>query len=157
MRNIGVICVVAFALAVALPVAGGEKHTCKASTDECLKKLQAKIQHSGWLGIEYQDDGDGRWQVKFVYQDSPAEKAGFTKGDILLAVNGVEMSKENKDAYKKAVHELGPGSKATYVVKRGGSKLKLSATLGTVPREVMAQWIGEHMLDDHLDVKMASK
>ena len=157
MRNVVLVVVVALSLAVALPVSAGEKHACKASTDECMKKLQAKIASKGWLGIEYKDAGDGHWKIKHVVPGSPAEKAGFQKGDILLAVNGVEMSKENKEAYKKAVHSLGPGSKATYAVKRGGSKMKLTATLDTVPREVMAQWMGEHVLDSHLEVKMAAK
>jgi C-terminal processing protease CtpA/Prc len=153
-----VICVVVLALAVAMPATAGDKHhNCTASTDECLKKIQAKIQAKGWLGIEYKDAGDGHWKVKYVYPDSPAEQAGFQKGDILLALNGVEMSKKNKEAYKKAAHELGPGSKATYAVKRGGAKVKLTAKLGSVPREVMAQWMGEHVLDSHSEFKMAAK
>jgi predicted metalloprotease with PDZ domain len=157
MRNVVVICVVALALAVSMPASAGEKHACKASTEDCMKKLQAKIQTKGWLGIEYKDTGDGHWAVKYVYPGSPAEQAGFEKGDILLAVNGVEMSEKNKEAYKKAVHTLGPGSKATYAVKRDGSKVKLAAKLDSVPRDVMAQWMGEHVLDSHLEVQMASK
>jgi C-terminal processing protease CtpA/Prc len=157
MRNFVVIVVVAVALAVALPVSAGEKHACKASTDECLKKLHAKIQAKGWLGIEYKEVDAGRWAVKYVYPDSPAEQAGFQKGDVLLAVNGVEMSKKNKAAYKKAAHKMGPGSPATYTIKRGDRKLSLSTTLDSVPREVMARWMGEHVLDSHLEVQMAAK
>jgi S1-C subfamily serine protease len=76
---------------------------------------------------------------------------------VLLAINGVEMTDDNKEALKKAKHAMAPGSTATYVVKRQGGKVKLKAELGKVPAEMRAQWIGEHLVDQHSQVKMASK
>lgn len=150
-------CVMVLVVAVAMPVVAGDKHACTASTDDCLKEMQAKIQAKGWLGIETEESDSGHWAVAKVYLDSPAEKAGFKAGDVLIALNGVEISKANKEAYKKEAHQLAPGSKATYTVKRNGEKKQLVAQLGSVPREVMARWIGEHMLDHHAEVRVASK
>jgi C-terminal processing protease CtpA/Prc len=157
MRWWATVRVVARLAAVAIPAAAGDTHKCSASTDDCLRAMKAKMQTKAWLGIETTEAGSGRWAVAKVYPDSPAEKAGFKEGDVLIELNGVEMSKQNKEAYKKAAHELTPGSTATYTFKRDGGKKELVAQLGTVPREVMAQWIGEHMLDQHADVRVASK
>ena len=157
MRFWATVCVVVLMCAVAVPTGAGDKHKCTASTDDCLRKMQDKMETKAWLGIETKETDAGHWAVAKVYSNSPAEKAGFENGDILLALNGVEMSKANKEAYKKAAHQLAPGSKATYTVKRDGAKKQLEAQLGTVPREVMALWIGEHMLDQHTEIRVASK
>ena len=128
MRRIGFACVVVLILAVAVPAAAGDKHKCTASTQDCLDKMNAKLQHKAWLGIETEESGGGQWAVAKIFKGSPAEKAGFKKGDVLLAINGVEMTADNKEAHKKAKHDLAPGSKATYVVKRQGGKVKLKAS-----------------------------
>jgi predicted metalloprotease with PDZ domain len=138
-------------------MAAGDKHKCTASTQDCLDKMNAKLAKKAWLGIETEEVGGGHWAVTRVFAGSPAEKAGFKKGDVLLAINGVEMSADNKEALKKAKHDLVAGSKASYVVKRQGGKVKLHAMLGQVPPEMRAQWIGEHLVDQHSQIKMASK
>jgi C-terminal processing protease CtpA/Prc len=158
MRFWATVCVVVLMVVVAVPTVAGDKHKCTASTDDCLRKMQDKMETKAWLGIEKLRETDsGHWAVVKVHPNSPAEKAGFKTGDILLALNGTEMSESNKEAYKKAAHQLAPGSKATYTVKRDGAKKELVAQLGTVPREVMAQWVGEHMLDQHAQIRVASK
>jgi C-terminal processing protease CtpA/Prc len=157
MKQWATIFVVVLMVAVAVPTVAGDKHKCTASTDDCLRKMQDKMETKAWLGIETGETDSGFWAVKKVYLDSPADRAGFEAGDVLIALNGVEMSQKNKEAYKKAAHQLVPGSKATYTVKRDGAKKQLEAQLGTVPREVMAQWVGEHMLDQHAQVRVASK
>jgi C-terminal processing protease CtpA/Prc len=157
MKKLTMIGVVALLLAVALPAMAGEKHKCTASAQDCLNKMNSKMQAKGWLGIETATTDSGHWEVAEVFPGSPAEKAGFKKGDVLLAVNGVEMSKENKEAYKKAAHKLSPGSEAHYVVKRQGGKVKLTAELESVPREVQAKWVGDHMIESHVEVQVASK
>lgn len=157
MRRFSILALVTVvALALASPVVAGEGH-CKASADECLKKMAAKMQNKAWLGVELEANDDGHYTVTRVVSGSPAEQAGFAEGDVLLALNGVKWSKDNKEAVKKASYELRPGATATYVVKRSGEKVTLEATLDRVPREVMARWVGEHMLSDHADMKMAAK
>lgn len=156
MKRWALVLVVLMVVAVSVPVMAGEGH-CKGTADECCKKMANKLENKAWLGVELDHNEAGRYVVTRVVPDSPAEAAGFKAGDVLLALNGVEWSKKNHDAVKKASYELKPGSSATYVVKRGGSKVELSATLAHVPREVMAQWVGEHMLSEHSGVKMASK
>jgi S1-C subfamily serine protease len=125
--------------------AGGEKcatqHT-QASYDEMAKKLAAH----GYLGIETEKNAAGQYAVSKVAAGSPAEKAGFQKGDVLVALNGARFGEDNKEAVKKAKSALGPGKAATYTVTRGGGEKQLTATLSEVPPQVLAQWVGEHVV-----------
>lgn len=146
--------VVALAPLVAL---AGSPGGCDGTPEECVKKLYAKISAKPWLGIEMDADASGAFVVTKVVEGSPAEQAGFQAGDVLLAMNGVKYSKDNKPALKEVYADLTPGSSADYVVKRGDGKVKLTATFAHVPETLMAQWIGEHMLSEHLHVKLASK
>jgi C-terminal processing protease CtpA/Prc len=128
-----------------LALAGGaecaEKHT-QASYDEMAKKY---AKH-GYLGIETEKNAAGVYAISKIAPGSPAEKAGFQKGDVLVALNGARFGDANKEAVKKAKSALGPGKVATYTVSRGGSEKQVTATLSEVPREVLAQWVGEHVV-----------
>lgn len=150
MRRTWWIIPVVLLVSVSLSMLAGETQKCPASADDCLKKMHQKYQQTGWLGIEKEKGAGGLAVVKAVVPGSPAETAGFRVGDVLVAVNGVEISDASKDALKKATAGTGPGSEMTYTVKRQGAKLTLKARLAKVPESVMAQWIGEHMLKAHL-------
>ena len=149
--------ILAVVLIVAMPAMAGEKGKCAGSGEDCMKKMKAKYGEKAWLGIEYDTDDHGRWVVAEVYKGSPAEKAGFEAGDVLLAVNGAEYSKENKEELKAVFAKIEPGTHVQYVVKRQGGKVKLDATLGNVPKEVQAKWIQKHMESNHPEYQMASK
>ena len=127
-------------------LAGGEKcaeqHT-QASYEEMARKYAKK----GYLGIETEKVGEGKYAVSKVASGSPAEKAGFQKGDVLVALNGARFGDANKEAVMKAKSALGPGKAATYTVSRAGSEKQITATLSEVPREVLAQWVGEHVIE----------
>jgi hypothetical protein len=49
-----------------------------------------------------------------------------------------------------------PGADFVYTVSRKGSKVDLEVELGQIPKNVMAQWIGAHMME-HAEIQMASK
>jgi hypothetical protein len=42
-----------------------------------------------------------------------------------------------------------PGAKATYTVQREGKDREVEVTLGKLPPEVLARWVGAHMLEGH--------
>jgi len=138
-----------------IALAGGahcaEQHT-QASYEEMAKSYAKK----GYLGIETEKVGEGRYAVSSIAAGSPAEKAGFRKGDVLVALNGARFGEENKEAVMKAKAALGPGKAATYTVSRSGAEKQLTATLSEVPREVLAQWVGEHVID-HTGDQVATK
>lgn len=155
LRNV----LAAAAVACALTTAGfaGDKQACTAAPGDCVQKLSAKYRAHGWLGIETDKGAHDLYTVKAVTAGSPAAAAGFQAGDVLLALNGVELSEANKEAIKTMKKSLAPGSQVTYSVRRQGAKKSLNATLGEVPHAVLAQWIGEHMLDQHATTRVAAK
>lgn len=132
-------------------LAGGGHHTnCEKSAQECLNAKAAAYAQHGWLGVETEGREAGGYTVAAVTADSPAAEAGLQPGDVLLAMNGVALKKENKAELKKIKRGFAVGTQVTYVVLRGDSKKKVTATLGEVPRPVLARWVGQHMLEHHV-------
>lgn len=148
--------VLAVFFGVSLFAVAGDHAQCTSPTAECAKAMYQKMASSGWLGIETDKSDKGVVTIKAVLADSPAQAAGFQAGDVLVAIGGVEISEANKEALKAAKKALKAGSEASYTVLRHGAKKTLTAKLVAPPRTQLAQWIGEHMLADHVDAKVAS-
>ncbi|MGH9361443.1 MAG: PDZ domain-containing protein [Thermoanaerobaculia bacterium] len=143
--------------AVGAEAGGGAHGKCTEGTSEAA--LQARVEKMkayGWLGIEKEKNAAGGYTVTAVTPDGPAAKAGFRVGDVLVALNGVALNDANYEALKKAKASLGPGKQVSYTVRRDGAERQLTATLAPVPREVLAQWLGEHLMDEHLGTAVAS-
>ncbi len=133
-------------------IAGEGKYACSADAQECLNKMVQNYQNHGWLGIEMErlDKEKGYFsRITKVISHSPAYAAGFQQGDILVAVNGVKLSSENEAAIKKVKKSMAVGSEVEYTVKRDGSKKQLTATLASPPEEILAQWVGNHLVKSH--------
>jgi S1-C subfamily serine protease len=147
----------ALALAfVAAPVLAGEGG-CQGSAQDCLNQMAANLAARGWVGLELGNNEKEQMVVERVVPDSPAQQAGFKTGDVLLALNGIEFGEENYAAMKKIKHEMTPGREVTYTVARSGKKKDLDVTLAEMPDEILAQWIGGHMLEGHVTVASADE
>ncbi|HEX4824577.1 MAG TPA: PDZ domain-containing protein [Candidatus Polarisedimenticolaceae bacterium] len=134
----------------AAQTAGMDHKHCTASKEECMKYMQDARNH-GWLGIEYDQTENGNMVIGKVVSGSPAEKAGFAKGDVLTALNGIALTDANKDKLAAARKDLWPGSNVTYSIKRNGYSKDVSATLGKMPDDVYQAMVTEHM-KEHVDV-----
>ncbi len=66
-------------------------------------------------------------EVTRVEEDSPADKAGLKKGDVVLQYNGERV--EGTRQFERLVRETPPGRQVTLVVSRNGSTQTLAATL----------------------------
>ena len=155
-RVIGVLTVVMM-MVMATPAMAGDTSKCPASTQDCLNHMVKSLNNRGWVGIEMDDRGGAdKMVVTKVIEGSPAEKAGFRAGDTLAAVNGVAFSEENHKQLKDIQYSMKPGADFVYTVSRKGSKVDLEVELGQIPKSVMAQWIGSHMLE-HAEIQLASK
>jgi C-terminal processing protease CtpA/Prc len=120
------------------------KGGCTASKEDCAKYM-SEAKNNGWLGIQYDKTEDGTNVVKSVVKGSPAEKAGFRSGDVLYALNGIEMNEANASRVKSTWKSLKPGSTVNYTVKREGATKDLTATLSTMPDDVYQAMVNEHM------------
>ena len=154
MKKTGTVIAVVMLMVMSAPAMAGEK--CTSSTQDCLDHMAKNLKNRGWVGIEMDDEGGmDKMVVTKVVEDSPAQRAGFKKGDVLVAVNGVTFAEENQKQLKDVQYAMKPGSDFTYTVARSGKKVKLEVELGNIPENVMAQWIGGHMMD-HAELQMAS-
>jgi C-terminal processing protease CtpA/Prc len=157
MRITGKILVASLIILIAIPLMAGGKHKCEATTQECLDKMAQKLKNHGWVGVEFDKSDKGHLIIKKVIDDSPAEAAGLKPGDIVFAMNGIKLGDdEAKKKLKQVKSKMGPGDTLTYSVKRNGKHKDVAIKLGVVPDTVLAQWVGEHMLQ-HASVKVASK
>ncbi len=74
-----------------------------------------------------------------VVEDSPAEKAGLKEDDIIVSLNGEEVS--DYDAFRTKVASLKPEEKVDIEVIRDGKEMEISVTLGTRPSDEIASSI----------------
>jgi len=150
--------VLALFILAALPaLAGGDHKKCPYPTQDCLDKMATKMKDSGWVGIEMDVD-ETTWvmTIKRVVPGSPAEAAGLQVGDVLYALNGVKFGKENEEALAKVKKGWKPGQTVTYTLKRNGLDKQVDVTLAPMPADVLAAWVGNHMLE-HVSMDLAKK
>ena len=84
---------------------------------------------SAWLGVYMVEDEEQEGaQVSHVYPTSPAARAGFREGDVILSVNGEQV--QSAPDVIALVEEAEPGSQAEFVVRRNDQEIELTAKLG---------------------------
>ena len=97
------------------------------------------IDGGGFLGVYAENinrENMGRYNVNQVrgvgitevVKDSPAEKAGLRKGDVILRLDGENVSSVRK--LNRLVSELAPDQSVRIGVSRGGAEQEVTATIG---------------------------
>ena len=148
--------VLAAVAALAAPLAAGEgHHKCTADTQDCLDQMVAHLQKSGYGGLEIQPSEAGEFVVSEVHPGSPAAKIGVKVGDVLTSVNGEAVAEMTPEDHQEMEALLTPGSTHDFTVLRKGKKKSFSITLVKMPPEVIAKYVGKHMIE-HTDVEIAS-
>ena len=152
MKRVVSLLVLLALVVVAVPAfAGGEK--CTADAQSCLNMMASKMKDYGWAGLTYDKNAEGQKVIKSIAAGSPAETAGFKAGDVLVALNDVELVEKNNAALMKIDRKA--GSSVTYTVLRGGESKKIAVTLIKTPEEVIASNVGHHMLESHATLATA--
>jgi len=85
----------------------------------------------GYLGIRLGRRGPGGALVDWVEPDSGADRAGFREGDRVVGVNGREV--QDGDELISTLHLHAPGQSVEVELVRDGSRMQLTATLGSRP------------------------
>ena len=96
------------------------------------------------LGGDYRGIGvtvanaNGRILIKNVQKNSPAQKGGIQKGDILAKVNGKDYSGNELSAAVMAIKAIPLGSSVVITVERGGKTLDLTVVIEEIKRELVS-------------------
>ena len=131
-----------------------EKKRCTAEAQACIHAMVEQFKGRGWIGIEM-DKEAGRQVITKVVHDSPAERAGLEAGDAIVAFNGIALAEGEKVVYAEMKKSLVPGREVTLSIDRDSAMLDVQVTLSEVPKELLAQWVGKHVLDQHADAPEA--
>ena len=103
----------------------------------------------GWLGVQIQDldadladalglpDKKGAL-ISDVQKNSPAEKGGLKRGDVILQVVGKQISDANDLMYQVAL--LKPGKQSSFTIWRDGKEFSLKIKLGKREESKVAQF-----------------
>ncbi|MEA3361681.1 MAG: DegQ family serine endoprotease [Thermodesulfobacteriota bacterium] len=81
-----------------------------------------------------------------VMEDSPAEKAGLTQGDVVLQLDGEKVDKVSK--FRNKIAMIRPGTTVELLVLRDGKKKKIKATIGTLDADKDGHPISSDELSD---------
>jgi C-terminal processing protease CtpA/Prc len=142
-----VIVTLSLALWMPLSVLAGGHHKgekCDKPIQECLNSMIAELKSTGFIGVEIDTDKEtGTFKVTKIIEGTPAEKAGIQVGDVLFAIDGIKFTKKNHEAIRKVKK---PGKQVTCTIKRDGANRELKMTLVPMPADLMAKYIGEHMM-----------
>lgn len=93
----------------------------------------------GYLGVQAEDitrENMGEYKInnargvgiEKVIEDSPAAKAGLQNGDVILSVNGEEVTSVRK--FTRLIGEIAPDHQVKLRISRNGSEKDITATLG---------------------------
>ena len=106
------------------------------------------IDGNGFLGVYAENinrENMGRYQmgqvrgvgVTQVVKDSPAEKAGLRKDDVILRIDGENVNSVRK--LNRLVSEMAPDHSVRITVSRGGAEQEVTATIGKRNNSSFAQ------------------
>ncbi len=138
--------------ALTVPVLAGEGK-CSADAQKCITSIAEHAKNKGWLGVELDESKyEHALVITKVVPESPAAKANLKVGETLASLNGVSCTDQEamKTVYAEAVK---PGKTVTYgVTGKNGYERQVKVTLGHMPEEIVAKWLGRHMLKQHSEV-----
>ncbi len=85
-------------------------------------------------GLNVLNTADNELEVEYISENSPAEKAGFMAGDIIISVNGINAEFLGGIRAVNKMLEAEPDTKYTIVVDRDGKEEKLKIKLADLFR-----------------------
>ncbi|NIW35147.1 MAG: PDZ domain-containing protein [Gemmatimonadetes bacterium] len=83
----------------------------------------------GWLGIELADTGS--FEITSVREGSPADRADLRVGDVILAVNGVELDREMGKEALNPFSQLRVGVEGELSIRRDSRRMVVTVVPGS--------------------------
>ena len=104
-----------------------------------------------WLGVRSGSDSAGAKLVN-VFEGSPAQAAGLSSGDVLIAVNGIKTGKDNLE---KLISQYAPGEHITVHAFRRDELMVFDVALQAAPRDTCVCVIRHDAEEDALTRRRA--
>lgn len=125
-------------VALALALSGLSIGLASAADDQPEAGVTLQEDGGAWLGVSIADTEDGVSVVEVV-SDSPADEAGIRAGDIIAAVDDVEI--DSAEALVELIATYAPGdeitvTKITVTTERSGTVSEHTVTLGERPADL---------------------
>ena len=112
-------------MAVAIPI-----DIVKSVTVEIKEK--GRVQR-GMLGILFGENEDGYIEIAEVEKESPAELAKLEEGDLILQIDGKNLT--SPEMLKKEIRKGKPGQSVTLRIKRDNKEMDVKVKLGEYTEE----------------------
>ena len=93
---------------------------------------KGKVQR-GWLGVEMGENEDGLVEIVLVDAESPASLAKLKEGDILLKIDGREVT--GGAMLSSEIRRRKPGLDVNLTIERDGKEMNVKVKLGERPEE----------------------
>ncbi len=133
--------------AVATVTAYGQTPEAKKEKEKAAQVLAWSFEDDGgYLGIQMREvnrDNFAKFNlrevrgvaIEKVQENSPASAAGLLAGDVIVSVNGEEVTSSRK--LSRLIGEIAPDHQVKLVVSRNGGDQEITATIGQRP---MSKW-----------------
>jgi serine protease Do len=102
-----------------------------------------------WFGLE---EGHGVL-VADVAKDSPAERAGLKRDDVIVEFNGQPV--QEAGSFRSRVATTAPGTAVEMAIMRDGKRAAKTIDIGTLPGEHVAMNTGPQEQAEHTDAGLA--
>ena len=94
-----------------------------------LSRAERKSRARPWLGAKFQNADVGA-SLQVVFSDGPAQQAGLSAGDVVIAVNGLRVNGGNLE---KMLGSYAPGDALELCAFRRDELMRATVILGEVP------------------------
>lgn len=100
---------------------------------DVVKDITSEIKEKGnvergWLGVYIEENEDGKVEIIDVDKESPAELAKLKRGDIILEIEGKELTNPQMLVYE--IRKRKPGKNVTLKIERDGKTMDVKVKLG---------------------------
>lgn len=131
----------------------GDKYSAYYTAEEYKELMESTDGQYCGIGVYvHQDAQTGTITFQNPFENGPADKAGIQKGDVLVSVNGEDVSGKSLNDVTKQLKGTA-GTVVTLQVKRGEKYLSIDVTLG----EVEVPTVSYEMLADHIGYIQVTK
>lgn len=145
-------------LSSALPIVALAGEACPLPARECEAQIRQMLGGRRYLfGVRFEKTRYGI-VIRSIAEGSPADAAGFLEDDLIISVNGRNVTRSEIRELKEVFRESGrKDGKLTFLVTRYGQIRRVQARLGTMPKEAIDRIVEAHLREGHGDSSAAAQ